>query len=56
MSELTAILKAGGSDGMDYAIETRNLTKRYGKQIAVDCLNLHVPNGKIYGLLGRNGA
>lgn len=41
---------------MDYAIETRNLTKRYGKQIAVDCLNLHVPNGKIYGLLGRNGA
>lgn len=41
---------------MDYVIETRNLTKRYGKQIAVDCLNLHVPNGKIYGLLGRNGA
>lgn len=41
---------------MDYVIETRNLTKRYGKQIAADCLNLHVPNGKIYGLLGRNGA
>lgn len=40
----------------DYIIETNNLTKKYGQQISVDCLNLHVPKGKIYGLLGRNGA
>lgn len=39
-----------------YIIETKNLTKIYGEQISVDCLNLHVPKGKIYGLLGRNGA
>lgn len=39
-----------------YIIETKNLTKKYGEQISVDCLNLHVPKGKIYGLLGRNGA
>lgn len=40
----------------DYVIETNNLTKKYNQQISVDCVNLHVPKGKIYGLLGRNGA
>lgn len=40
----------------DYVIETRSLTKKYGQRASVDCLNLHVPKGKIYGLLGRNGA
>lgn len=39
-----------------YAIKTTNLTKYFGKQIGVDCVNMHVPQGKIYGLLGRNGA
>ncbi len=41
---------------MDYIIETENLTKRYGTATVVDKVNLHVPTGKIYGLLGRNGA
>ena len=41
---------------MDYIIETENLTKRYGTATVVDKVNLHVPKGKIYGLLGRNGA
>lgn len=40
----------------DLIIETSNLTKVYGKQKAVDNLNLHIYKGKIYGLLGRNGA
>lgn len=40
----------------EYVIETRNLTKIFDQQISVDCLNLHIPKGKIYGLLGRNGA
>lgn len=39
-----------------YVIETKNLTKKYHNQTAVDQLNLHVPKGKIYALLGRNGA
>ena len=39
-----------------YAIETRHLTKRYGEQVAVNDVCLHVPKGHIYGLLGRNGA
>lgn len=37
-------------------IETRNLTKSYGSQQAVDHINFHVRRGTIYGLLGRNGA
>lgn len=41
---------------MEYIIETKNLTKQYRTSTVVDCINLHVPKGKIYGLLGRNGA
>lgn len=40
----------------DYIIETKNLTKQYGAQKSVNNLNLHVREGRIYGLLGRNGA
>ncbi len=39
-----------------YLLETKNLSMRYGEQYAVKNLSLHVPKGKIYGLLGRNGA
>ena len=38
------------------AIETINLTKRYGELTAVDRLNLRVSEGEIFGLLGPNGA
>lgn len=41
---------------MNYMIETDTLTKQYGTAIVVDKVSLHVPKGKIYGLLGRNGA
>lgn len=37
-------------------IEVRNLTKRYGKHLAVDDLTFTVEEGKIYGFLGPNGA
>ena len=40
----------------DCVIETKGLTKKYGEQLSVNNLNIHVPKGKIYGLLGRNGA
>lgn len=40
----------------DYIIETHNLTKEYGNQVSVSKLNIHVRKGRIYGLLGRNGA
>jgi ABC-2 type transport system ATP-binding protein len=38
------------------AIETTSLTKRYGATAALDGLDLQVPEGSVFGLLGRNGA
>jgi ABC-2 type transport system ATP-binding protein len=38
------------------AIETRDLTKRYGSTVAVDGLTIRVAPGEIYGFLGLNGA
>lgn len=40
---------------MEYIIETENLIKQYGTATVVDNINIHVPKGKIYALLGRNG-
>lgn len=39
-----------------YAIETKNLTKKYKDIIAVDNLNLQVKEGELISLLGMNGA
>lgn len=39
-----------------YAIETCDLTKKYGDLIAVDKLNLKIEQGELYSLLGVNGA
>ena len=41
---------------MEWVIETQDLRKTFGKQSAVDGLNLQVPRGSIYGFLGKNGA
>lgn len=40
----------------NFAIKTKDLTKIYGEQKVVSAVNLHVEQGHIYGLLGRNGA
>lgn len=40
----------------DLVIETKGLTKVYGDQTVLNAVNLHVKRGRIYGLLGRNGA
>jgi bacitracin transport system ATP-binding protein len=40
----------------DLAIETEKLSKNYGSQKAVNKVSMHVKKGRIYGLLGRNGA
>ncbi len=39
-----------------YAVESFNLTKKYGTLTAVDSLNLKLEKGSIFGLLGPNGA
>lgn len=37
-------------------IELKDLTKKYGKLVAVDYLNLKIPKGEIFGFIGPNGA
>jgi ABC-2 type transport system ATP-binding protein len=37
-------------------IETRDLTKVYGEQVAVNHLNLKINEGEVFGFLGPNGA
>lgn len=40
----------------DVMIRTRDLTRRFGALTAVDCLNLEIPRGEIFGLVGPDGA
>src|SRR5437588_8194728 len=40
----------------EVVLRTRNLSKSYGKRLAVDNLNLEVNRGEIFGFLGPNGA
>jgi ABC-2 type transport system ATP-binding protein len=40
----------------DVAVETSALCRRYGRTLAVDNLELHIPQGAIYGFIGPNGA
>jgi ABC-2 type transport system ATP-binding protein len=40
----------------DAVVETRDLTKRYGKLLALDRLTLSVGKGQILGFIGPNGA
>jgi len=37
-------------------ISARGLTKRYGRTVAVDHIDLEIPAGRIVGLIGPNGA
>lgn len=37
-------------------VACENLTRRFGKTLAVDQLNLQIPEGAIFALLGENGA
>lgn len=41
---------------MSDAIFTQRLTKYYGRRAVVNSLDLRVPQGCVYGFLGRNGA
>lgn len=41
---------------METCLALENLTKRYGRTLAVDALSLEVRRGEVLGLLGRNGA
>src|SRR6185312_8136735 len=47
-----AVMQAAGEP----IIEIRDLTRRFGSLTAVDHLNLTVPKGEIFGLVGPDGA
>lgn len=40
----------------DVLVSTRGLTKRYGNLVALDQLDLDVPQGAVFGIIGPNGA
>jgi ABC-2 type transport system ATP-binding protein len=40
----------------ELAIQTRGLTKRFERHLAVNDLDLQIPMGEVYGLIGPNGA
>src|SRR4249920_3652774 len=42
--------------GLDLAVRAQGLTKRYGDVLAVDGLDLDLPAGQFFGLLGPNGS
>ncbi|XAS68799.1 ATP-binding cassette domain-containing protein [Micrococcaceae bacterium Sec5.7] len=40
----------------ELSIETKGLSKRFGRQLAVDGIDLAVPTGSVFGFLGPNGS
>src|SRR5688500_12163580 len=40
----------------EYAVATRELSKKYGRETALSDVNLRVPEGAVYVLVGANGA
>ena len=50
-------VETNGQERKVYAVETTNLTKIYQRRwIAVNSVNLEIPQGAIFGLVGPNGA
>lgn len=41
---------------MDYVLETKGLSKTYGHTYALNGVDMTIPAGSIYGLVGKNGS
>ena len=41
---------------MGAKVEAREVTKRFGKHVALSALSLEIPAGEIFGIIGPNGA
>jgi ABC-2 type transport system ATP-binding protein len=54
MSAPAALLRNGAAGAP--AISARGLTRRFGKLVAVDHVDLDIPRAEIYGFLGPNGS
>jgi ABC-2 type transport system ATP-binding protein len=47
---------ANPNGGPAMAIDVRGLTKRFGKKVAVNAIDIAVPEGQVWGFLGPNGS
>lgn len=58
VSDVTQLRRSARSrlSSRDSAIEARELSRSFGKFMAVDRVSFRVPQGEIFGLLGANGA
>ncbi len=56
MSEAAAHPSRANGSGSDVVIETRGLTRRFGRLVAVAGVDLAVERGEIFGCLGPNGS
>ncbi|MGC4934248.1 ATP-binding cassette domain-containing protein [Gordonia sp. DT30] len=52
----TSPARGGSVPGTELAIEAHGLVKTFGRNRAVDGVDLAVPTGSVYGVLGPNGA
>lgn len=41
---------------MEYMLETKGIVKKYGKHVVLNGVDINVPKGAVYGLIGKNGA
>jgi ABC-2 type transport system ATP-binding protein len=55
-SETKTIQSPAASARRDAVIETRGLTRNFGRKKAVDGLTMTVPRGSVFAFLGRNGS
>ncbi|MCA0910040.1 ABC transporter ATP-binding protein [Qipengyuania gaetbuli] len=56
LTEPDAVPRAHDTSSPPLAIEARGLVKRFDRTLAVDGVDISVPEGAIYGILGPNGA
>ena len=49
-------IETEGGNGVEQAIITRRLTKRYGRARGIEAVDLSVDSGDIFGFIGPNGA
>lgn len=56
MIDTTYSTSAATSDRVSSVIEIKNVSRRFGKKLALDNVSLTVPRGGVFGLIGGNGA
>jgi ABC-2 type transport system ATP-binding protein len=56
MIDTTYSTSAATSDRISSVIEIKNVSRQFGKKLALDNVSLTVPRGGVFGLIGGNGA